>query len=332
MIFSLGTTSGFYTFSPERLPPFFPGLHWQLLAGRQVFRTKAVFCVFVRPKVLCLPDHTRVEACNVFRANRLQCIVIECRLLKKTPCGQAMSEDQSDQRLSQMSTAWTMLFQAHDGSAEDAKAARRELLQRYGDPVYRYLLASLRDADAAEELYQEFALKFVRGDFKRAHPDRGRFRDFLKTVLYHLIVDFHKRRNRQPRPLIAESELLAASDGPAEPEAAFVEAWRSELLTRAWEALARFEQETGQPLATVLRLRTDHPELRSPELAERLSRQLGRHVTDGWVRKRLHFARERFTSIILEEVRLTLGSTDADALAEELRDLGLFDYCKNHLT
>ena len=237
-----------------------------------------------------------------------------------------------DQRLSQMSTAWTILFQAHDDAVEVAKAARRELLQRYSDPVYRYLRASLRDADAADELYQEFALKFVRGDFRRAHPDRGRFRDFLKTALYHLIVDLHKHRVRQPERLGAESEVPARADtATPESDAAYVEAWRNELLQRAWAALARFEQETGQPLSTVLRLRTDHPDLRSPELAERLTQPLGRPVSDGWVRKRLHYAREKFTGFLVDEVRLTLGDADPEALADELRDLGLLDYCRPYL-
>ncbi len=242
-----------------------------------------------------------------------------------------MNRDQADQRLSQMSTAWTMLFQAHEGATEAAKAARRELLQRYSDPVYRYLRASLRDADAAEELYQEFALRFVRGDFHRAHPDRGRFRDFLKTVLYHLIVDFHKHRARQPKPLADAGELPARADGAAQQDAGFVEAWRGELLRRAWEALAHFEQESGQPLATVLRLRTDHPDMHSPQLAERLSLQLARPVTEGWVRKRLHFAREKFTTSLIEEVRRTLGTADDEALADELRDVGLLDYCRDFL-
>ena len=37
------------------------------------------------------------------------------------------------------------------------------LLQRYQGVVYRYLLGSLRDADAADELFQEFALRCLQG-------------------------------------------------------------------------------------------------------------------------------------------------------------------------
>ena len=63
------------------------------------------------------------------------------------------------------------------------------LVLRYGGAVHRYLLASLRDVDAADELAQEFALRFLRGDFKNADPGKGRFRDFLKRAVYRLMVD-----------------------------------------------------------------------------------------------------------------------------------------------
>jgi DNA-directed RNA polymerase specialized sigma24 family protein len=62
-----------------------------------------------------------------------------------------------------------------------------------------YAVAVLRDPDAADEVFQEFALKFVRGDFGQATPDRGRFRSFLKTTLYHLIVDYQRRRQKLAR-------------------------------------------------------------------------------------------------------------------------------------
>jgi hypothetical protein len=52
----------------------------------------------------------------------------------------------------------------------------------YHRAVHRYLLGALRDEDAAEELFQEFALRFVRGDFRWADRGRGRFRDEAAEV------------------------------------------------------------------------------------------------------------------------------------------------------
>src|SRR5262245_60046473 len=100
-----------------------------------------------------------------------------------------MPENQTPQPLINISTQWSLIFQAHHGQRDTAPEAQRQLLLRSCGAVYGYLLKALRDPDAAAEQSQEFALRFVRGDFKRADPQRGRFRDFLRTVLYHLIVD-----------------------------------------------------------------------------------------------------------------------------------------------
>ena len=241
-----------------------------------------------------------------------------------------MNSEELQQHFSQLSTAWTALAQARAGPEDAAaQAAVRYLLDRYGTPVYRYLLGALRSRDAADECYQEFALRLVRGDFKGANPQRGRFRDFLKTSLYHLIVDHQRRQRRRPVPLSTDAPAPAAADlMAAESDRAFLAAWRAALLERAWQALAEYERQTGQPLYAVLRLRAERPELRSAQLAaERAARQ-GQPVSDTWVRKRLHFARQKFADLLLAEVSRSLNEPTADDLAEEVRELGLLDYCR----
>src|SRR5207244_615735 len=149
-----------------------------------------------------------------------------------------------DQHLSQISTRWTVLFAAHAAPTEAAGAARQRLFERYSRAIYRYLLAAVRDPDAADELLQEFALRLVRGDFKRAHPERGRFRDFLKTALYHLIVDHHRDAQRRPTPLTADTPEPADDGGPAAgADEEFMTLWRAELMKRAWEGLAQVERQ-----------------------------------------------------------------------------------------
>ena len=94
----------------------------------------------------------------------------------------AMNSAELSQRLSRINTLWTMVFQAHGADRDAVQQAQCVLLERYRGAIYRYLVGALRDADAAEELAQEFALRFVRGDFRRANPEKGRFRSYLKTV------------------------------------------------------------------------------------------------------------------------------------------------------
>jgi RNA polymerase sigma-70 factor (ECF subfamily) len=231
-----------------------------------------------------------------------------------------------------MSTLWTVVRQAHQGPADLADAARQQLIERYGPAIHRYLLGAVRDQDAADELFQEFALRFLRGDFRSADPQRGRFRSLLKTALYHLVIDHHRRRQRQPaqfgdRPVEPAVEDLPGSQSDAE----FLAAWRAELMTRTWEALERIERQTAQPFYTVLRLRMDEPNLRSAEMAARLTVQLCKPISAEWVRKRLHFAREKFTELLLDEVASTLERPAFDELEREVIDLGLLEYCKDAL-
>jgi RNA polymerase sigma-70 factor (ECF subfamily) len=108
----------------------------------------------------------------------------------------------------------------------------------------------------------------------------------------------------------------------------FVESWCDELLARAWAALAEIETSTGQPCYAVLRFRADHPEMRSPQIAEQLSAQLGRPFTAAGIRQVLHRAREKFADLLLNEVTHTLEKPTANQLEQELVDLGLLDYCR----
>jgi RNA polymerase sigma-70 factor (ECF subfamily) len=232
-------------------------------------------------------------------------------------------------RLSQIQTLWTVVCQAHgQGPPEAVVAAQEQLLARYGKVVQRYLLGALRDPDVADELAQEFALRFVRGDLKGADPQRGRFRDFLKGTLFHLIGDWHRRRRKDPLPLPPEHDPAASAATSAESDEQFLASWRAELLDRAWTGLAAHKRESDQPFHRVLQFRAQHPELRSEEMAEQLSAALGRAVTAAWVRQTLHRAREKFADLLLDEIRQTLRDPSADDIEDELAAIGLHTYCQ----
>src|SRR5580704_6272673 len=66
------------------------------------------------------------------------------------------------------------------------EAAMELLLAQYQVAIRSYLLGALQDLDAADEVYQDFAVKLVRGDFQNVDPARGRFRDLIKTALINL--------------------------------------------------------------------------------------------------------------------------------------------------
>jgi RNA polymerase sigma-70 factor (ECF subfamily) len=222
-----------------------------------------------------------------------------------------------------------MIFQAHQGTASAELVAQRLLMQRYCGAVYRYLLGIARDPDVADDLAQEFAIRFLRGDFHRADPERGRFRDFLKMALRHLVVDHHRRKRAQPGHMAVDDvspDVLA--EPPAEPDDRFLETWKEELLARAWEGLAEIERQTGQPYHTVLRCRAEQQELRSAQMAEQLSARLGKPLTAVGVRQTLHRARDQFADLLLDEVTRSLPQPTREALEEELIELNLLEYCR----
>jgi RNA polymerase sigma-70 factor (ECF subfamily) len=242
-----------------------------------------------------------------------------------------MSEQDLDQRLSHITTMWTVLTQAHRGEGDEAAAARQLLMLRYCGAVYRYLLSAVRDPHVAEDLTQEFALRFVQGRFRQADREHGRFRNYVKTALFHLVDDYRRRQGRLPHAVALEEGEPPAAPEDRAAEQAFLDNWRQELLARAWKALAQVQQESGQPYYDVLRLRVEAPELPSADLAARLGARLGRPFTAAGVRQTLHRARERFADLLLEETRQSLGDSARGHLEEELAELNLLRYCQSAL-
>jgi RNA polymerase sigma factor (sigma-70 family) len=235
-----------------------------------------------------------------------------------------MDSDCSSPNLSRISTPWTLLRQAHAGSDAVATTAQRLLLQRYCGAVYRYLRGALRDDETALDLFQEFVVRFLRGDFRRADSAVGRFRDYLKAALIHLITDYHRDREAQPRPLPADVAVRAVLP-PAGPdsEAAFLESWRAELVNRAWQALA----ETKPSYHAVLLFHVENPVTPSRRMAEELAAQLGKPLTAAHVRVILQRARVKFAELLVVEVAHSLGAFTETELADELRALQMLKLC-----
>src|SRR5262249_53278820 len=156
--------------------------------------------------------------------------------------------------------------------------------------VYRYLLGALRDEEAARELFQDFAVRFFRGDFHRADPARGRFRDYVRTVVINLVNDYHEARRKQPGSLPADIPDRSTAARASDPDAQFIDDWREELLTGAWAALA----ENNQTYYAVLLFHVRNPDATSSEVAQAVAEELKKPFSPGNVRVTLCRARERF--------------------------------------
>ncbi len=240
-----------------------------------------------------------------------------------------MDSSQEPTRLNQIATLWSVVRLAHVDAGEAGRAAREALLRRYGGAIRRYLLAVLRDPDAADEVSQEFAFRFLHGDLRGADRERGRFRDFVKGVLFHLVADYHNKKKKLPANMPVDlPEPGMECPLAVEREEAFRISWRDELLARAWSALEAEEKQNGQAYYSVLRFRADHPDMPSTQMAEQLSGPLGKALTPAGVRKTLERARDRFADLLLDEIAQALDQAGRQQLEEELVDLGLLEYCK----
>lgn len=235
--------------------------------------------------------------------------------------------------LSRIDTLWSVVRRAHQSEVTAASAAQQQLLELYGGAIRRYLIASLRDQDLADELFQEFALKFVNGSFRHADPDKGRFRAFVKTVLYRMIADhFRKKASRKEQSL--PEELSGATDPggtvPGEDER-FLVSWREQILDRTWQALADHESRTGVPYHRVLRLRVSEPGISSERLAGRIAEMLGKTTSSGSARVLVHRAREKFANLLVGVVADSLSDGSDEAVEAELIELRLMVYCRDVL-
>lgn len=232
-------------------------------------------------------------------------------------------------RLSQIETLWSVVRQAHQSDEGVARDAQRHLLEQYGNAILRYLNAKLRDPAVADDVYQDFAVKFVRGDFQNASPAIGRFRTFIRTVLFRQIADYYRAKKRRGQVQLEVEMYEPTSDADeALRDEQFAEVWRDEMLKKAWDALYDLEANSGKPWYSVLQLRVRNPQMRSADLAQAVGEKLDKPMTSANVRVLLHRAREKFSVLLIETISNSLNSTSADEIESELAELQLLSYCQ----
>ena len=207
---------------------------------------------------------------------------------------------------------------------------KKSYLEIYGGAIKRYLLTALGDETAAHDLYQEFALKLIKGDFQRATPARGKFRFFVKTVVRNLIRSHFRKQNRDAKSAVAVEDLQVANENESndQQDQLFSESWRDDLLFRTWQTLAEHQRRSDTTYYTTLNLRVARPELNGTEFAAALSTELGRDIKPATARVQLHRAREKFATLLIDDVASSLEDNSRDTVEQELIELGLIEYCR----
>jgi RNA polymerase sigma-70 factor (ECF subfamily) len=220
------------------------------------------------------------------------------------------------EQLSGLETSWTMIRSAHSVGPE-GQAAMRDLIGRYHDTVERYIRLKMRDSHLADEVLQDFWTKLLTHKLAGADESKGRFRDYLRTVLHRLIIDHFRSRKLQPLP---PGDLV----DPGDRDQDYDRIWREVLIRRVWARLETFEAITPKNrYATVLHLRVSSPDAPIEQLAETLSERLKVPITPEAFRKTLQRARTKYLELLIEELRVTIHPATQEDIEAEINDLGL---------
>ncbi|MDX2037928.1 MAG: sigma-70 family RNA polymerase sigma factor [Isosphaeraceae bacterium] len=224
----------------------------------------------------------------------------------------------ASQHLSELVTCWTTVRTAHIAGPE-GQAAMSTLIGRYHDAIERYLRIKLRDQNLADEVLQEFWTKLLTHKLAGADDSKGRFRDYLRTVIHRLIIDHFRGRKVQALP---PGDLV----DPADPDTDYDRVWKEVVLKRVWSRLDTYEASTPKnKYSTVLKLRVDNPDASIDELADRLtamSEGKSRTTSESF-RKTLQRARAKFLDLLILELKSTIHPAEPEDIESEIFDLGL---------
>jgi DNA-directed RNA polymerase specialized sigma24 family protein len=237
------------------------------------------------------------------------------------------------QRLNRLASLWATLASVHEGQRTADVTDRLEFLRRYQRAVYHFLLQVAAEADAADELFQEGVVRFVRGDSRQLDPQEALPREYLASILAELVGDQDHATAAGDAATIGSPPDAGWAQGPPDYSDEFLDCWRAEMLARTWERLATEEQLGGPPLYSVLRYRAEHPGEGSSEAALEITLRKGLQpaLSSRDLRALLQRARQQYASFLVDEVARSLPEPDRGGLERELRELDLLRFCRGAL-
>ena len=228
-------------------------------------------------------------------------------------------------------TAWSRIEAAKDPNHPRFKESIAWLLTTYERPVFSFLRAHGHRPQVAKEMTHEFLTTFLSNNWvEPAAPTRGRFRNFLLTILKRFAYDETKRakKQRQFETGVIPFSAIAADDTPAydpaapgTPDETFHQEWKAETLRRVWANLKDYYDGLDKPAEAkryqifAARHRVDRVEDQPTQDA--LAAQFG--VTRGEVRKAMDEVTKRYERFVRQELREETGSEEE--VEEEIREL-----------
>jgi RNA polymerase sigma-70 factor (ECF subfamily) len=225
-------------------------------------------------------------------------------------------------------THWSVVLAAGDSASPRAGEALEKLCRTYWYPLYAYVRRQGHSPEDAQDLTQEFFARLLEKQFfRKARPERGRFRSFLLTSLQNFLAHEWERARAEKRgggrtfipwdeqsPEARYQQMEGASD--LTPDKIYEHRWAMALFQRALGRLhmefadadkrEQFDQLKGF-------LSEDAADGAYAQVASRLG------TTTGAVAVAVHRLRERYGQLVREEIVHTVASPVE--VEEELRYL-----------
>jgi RNA polymerase sigma-70 factor (ECF subfamily) len=224
-------------------------------------------------------------------------------------------------------THWTVVLAARDEDSGVAHEALANLCSTYWHPLYAFIRRQGSSPHEAEDLTQEFFLRFVeRNRLTNVHPSAGKFRSFLLACLKNFLANERERAQAQRRgggqPLVpldgtdAETRYALEPADHLTPEAVFERRWAFAVLERTMAELRR-EHFTAEKSEQFAELQGFLPCGQGGVSREELAARRG--VSVGAIDVAVHRLRQRFGALLRQQVAQTVSSETE--VEEEIRYL-----------
>jgi len=232
-----------------------------------------------------------------------------------------------------VTTRWSLILSAtHFGSEEQtARDALAELCRTYWRPIFSFVRRRGHSIEDAQDLTQDFFVTILEHNWlQHADRNRGRFRSLLLKSLQNFLINAAEKTHARKRGGGAEfiswddwmAEVPSQLSLPAQvlkslpPERLFDLAWATTVVEHALQRL-REECESKGKLWLFQALSSHLTDERDEVSYAKLSAELGTAETA--VKKQLHNMRQRYRSLLREEVSQTVE--DPADVDDEIRYL-----------
>jgi len=238
-----------------------------------------------------------------------------------------MVPDQPNSHAEFASTQWSLVLQARQCGGLAVNQALAALCRLYWYPVYAYLRRMVGSAERAEDLTQEFFVRFLDKEFLNSvDRDKGRFRAFLLACCNHFLANQFDRDKAQKRGghrvihslefRTAENRYLHEPADSATPERLFERRWALTLLEAALDQLRREFVDAGkEQLYDWLKasITGDADALPFASIATTLG------MSEDAVKKAAQRLRQRYAEALREQIAATLDTRES--IEDEIRSL-----------